>query len=210
MPEKNTPTGSSPFEIVTTPKAKKGGPKKLIIALVIVLFLVLSVVAGVLLVRQQQNINEKASENLCPAAQACPVAGQPELLRNCNPQAADGSAVEKSCSNINTVGTITTCGTTSYCCPSLGAAWSTNLALCSSPSPTPTATATPSATITPTATGSATPTATATASATPARTATPSAQTTPLPIPVTGISWPTIISGGVGILVIVGSVLLAL
>jgi hypothetical protein len=37
-----------------------------------------------------------------------------------------------------------------------------------------------------------------------------SVQTTPLPIPTTGINWPTILSTGVGILVVLGSLLIAL
>lgn len=49
----------SPFNIVTSSKPKKGS-KGLIVAVIVVVFLILSVVAGVLLVRQRQNIQEKA------------------------------------------------------------------------------------------------------------------------------------------------------
>lgn len=56
----NSNQQGSPFEIVTSAKSKKSGKKGLIIALLIVVFLALSVVAGVILVRQRQQIAEKA------------------------------------------------------------------------------------------------------------------------------------------------------
>jgi hypothetical protein len=40
--------------------------------------------------------------------------------------------------------------------------------------------------------------------------ATPKVQTSPLPIPVSGTSWPTIVGAGMGVLIIIGSILLAL
>lgn len=201
MPD-NPANLSSSFQVVTSPKSKKSGARGIIIAVVIVVFLALSVVAGVILVRQQQNIQEKASGSLCPAAEACPVAGQPDLLNSCNPAQADGSATQLSCSNIGEVGQTVFCGATKYCCPSLGAAWSTNLTLCATPTPTPTITPTP------TASGSATPTLTPTPTA--SVSATPRVQRTPRPIPVTGTSWPTIVGGVVGVGVIIGSILLAI
>jgi hypothetical protein len=207
----------APFEIVTTSRSKKVGAKGVIIALIVVTVLVAGVAAGVVLVRQQQNIQEKAAVNLCPTAEECPVPGQGDLLRSCNPSNADGTPQEISCSNIDNVKKVVSCSTKSYCCPSLGASWTTDVALCSTPTPTPIVTLTPSpaamaaasasasATPTATATGSATPTATATSSATPAV-----LQTTPRPIPQTGTNWPTVVGVGVGILVIVGSILLAI
>jgi len=189
---------SSPFEMVTSKKSGKGGRKGIVIAIVIAVFLILSVVAGVLLVRQQQNIQEKAAADLCPGAGACPVSGQPDLLRNCNPGNTDGTPQEYSCSNIGNVGVISTCGTQSFCCPSLGASWTTDLTLCAVATPSPTA----MATATPLATASATPTATASA--------TPEVSATPRAIPVTGTDWPTILGVGVGAAAIIGAVLLAI
>lgn len=72
-----------------------------------------------------------------------------------------------------------------------------------SPSPSPSGTATPTATPTGSPTATPTGTATATATATGTGTAAPS-------LPSAGTSWPTIVGIGVGILVIVGSILLAL
>lgn len=189
------------FNVVTTGKSNKGGKKGLIIGAVIVLFLAISIPAGVYLVKQQQDIREKASAALvCPAAEACPVAGEVTLLRSCYSSATGDTPQEISCSTIANVGTTAFCGSVKYCCPSLGASWTTDLTLCTTPSPTPTLTATPtaSASASPTATSSATPKATS--SATP----------TVVPIPVTGTNWPTVLGAGVGILVIVGSILLAL
>lgn len=83
----------------------------------------------------------------------------------------------------------------------------------------PTPTPTPTGTVTPTPTGTVTPTPTSTpgptATPTSAPTGTPIAQATPTPteaaeLPEAGISYPTIIGTGVGILLIIASLLLAL
>ena len=214
MPE-NVPAGS-PFEIVTSNKSKKIGTRSIIIVICIVVFLILGIVAGVVLVQQQQNISKKAQANLCPGAAACPVLGQPTLLRNCNPGNSDGTPQEISCSNIGNVGQMSTCGAQSFCCPSLGASWTTDLTLCAVATPTPAVTMTPFATATPSstpiglgsgglfATASATPTPTASASAT------PRALATPREIPVTGTDWPTILGVGIGAFAIIGAILLAI
>jgi len=194
----------SPFEVITNKGSKKISTSALIITIVIAVFLILGIVAGVLLVRQQQNISEKAAVTLCPAAGACPVSGQPNLLKNCNPGNIDGSPLESSCSNIGMVGVVTTCGTQQFCCPSLGSSWTTDVTLCAVATPTPTATATALAASTPLATVSASPRATATVSATPRVLATPRA------IPVTGTDWPTVLGIGVGAAAIIGAILLAI
>ncbi len=220
-----------PFEVITSTKSKKIGKKGIIVAIVVFLFLTLSVVLGVILVRQQQNIQEKAAQNLCPGAEACPVAGQPDLLMSCTPANADGTANQVSCSNVGSVGKTVSCGSQTFCCPSLGAAWTVDLSLCTaspfpsptgsstaffagtqssltSTSPTPTAVATSSpSVVTPTPTSEATSSALALIST---ASATPSIQTTPLPIPVTGTDWPTIAGAAVGIGVIIASILIAL
>ncbi len=204
----DAPTGQpSPFEIVTSSKTKKGN-KGLVVGILIVVFLILSVVAGVLLVRQNQEVREKAAANECPAAEACPYGQDPTLLRNCTPPEADNSPSESVCS---TAGRIESCGGVQYCCPSPGAAWTPNLSLCPTATATATATASPEATIealveqaTAEPTESPTPTGTAVATLAPVGTS------TPLAIPVTGTSWPTILGAGVGILVIIASILIAL
>jgi len=235
MPDSNAANQQSPFEIVTPGKSKKTGQKGMIVAVLIVVFLILSVVAGVLLVRQQQDIRERASTAICPAAEACPVPGEPTLLRNCHPAESDGSPAESLCS---TAGRVEFCGTQNYCCPAPGQAWTTNMTACAgtpTPSPTATATATAAPTASPTATAAAsgTPAATAAPTATPTRTPTPtptsagtggaaSATPTPTsagttggsstaqPIPQTGTDWPTFVGAGLGIIVIIASILIAL
>ncbi len=84
-----------------------------------------------------------------------------------------------------------------------------------SPTPTPTGTVTP--TPTPTGTVTPTPTSTPTPTATPTSipTETPIAEATPTPsevaeLPEAGVSYPTIIGAGVGILLLIASLLLAL
>ena len=202
MPIQTVETNNtSPFEVITTKKSGKINKKGLFISLAIVIFLILSVVAGVLLVKQQQNIQEKAQTvNICPAAEACPVAWQADVLMSCTTPNADGTPRQISCSSISNVGIIASCGSGHYCCPSLGASWTTDVSLCSTVSPTPESTPT----LTPTPTASASATIAATSSAT------PKVHTSPLPIPETGTGWPTIVGAGVWILVIVGSILLVL
>ena len=210
MPNQNPVV--SPFETVTSKKSGKNSKRTIVITICIVVFLILGVVAGVLLVRQQQNIQEKASGSLCPAAAACPVSGQPDLLRNCNTANEDGTPQEVSCSNIGNVGQISACGTLSFCCPSLGASWTTDLTLCatplSTPTATPTLTPTPNPTFTPTPEGARSGASIASESATPTPTATASA--TPREIPVTGTDWPTILGAGIGAAAIIGAILLAI
>lgn len=236
MPDQNKPgePATSPFEIVTPGKSKKRGSRGIIVAVVIVVFLILSVVAGVLLVRQQQNIQEKAAANLCPAAEACPAAGQPNLLRNCHPAESDNSPAESLC---NAAGRVEACGGKQYCCPSASGAWTTDLTVCNSlaaatptPSPSPTATPAPN-----TCNGSCgsnsncqsglicsggacrNPLCTTAADcscgvATPTPTALPTLAplATPRPIPVTGVDWPTVAGIGVGAAAIIASILIAL
>lgn len=212
------------------------------------------------MVRQQQNVQEKAQALTCPSMEACPVSTQPNLLRNCHPPEENGGqAAESLCDR---VGRVQTCGAANkeYCCPRVGGAWTRDMTACAA-SPTPTATASPTVSPTPTGASAATPTPTATATGsqnscngtcgsnsncqsglycysghcrnplcasdsacscasatttpTPTSTSvaaggTQSAQTTPLPIPVTGTNWPTFAGVGLGIMVILVSVLLAL
>jgi hypothetical protein len=74
--------------------------------------------------------------------------------------------------------------------------------ICSTPTPTPTPTATPTGTPGPSGTPTATPTTAASAATTPG----PTAAT----LPNSGTDWPTIAGAGIGIFVILGSLLLAL
>lgn len=207
----------SNFNVITPVGSGKKSKTGLIVGAIIVVFLAISIPAGVYLVKQQQTIKEKAQAALlCPAAEACPVAGEPALLKSCYSAATGDAPQEISCSTIANVGTTALCGGTSYCCPSLGASWTTDVSLCASPSPTASPTASPteepatSPTPTPTGTDVATATPTATATSTSASESTNSAVATNVPIPVTGTNWPTVVGAGIGVLVIIGSILLVL
>lgn len=198
---------ASPFEIVTPSKPKGGSKKGIFIALVVVLFLALGVFAGVLLVRQRQEIREKAARDSCPAAEACPVPAQKSLLRNCTPPEADGSPEESLC---NKKGRIQSCGGKEFCCPAVGKAWTTDMTACNaSPSPSSSATASASASASATATSTSKATTTATATSKASATAAATASPTKAPIPETGTGWPTIMGISLGVVVILGSFLLA-
>ena len=239
MPLQDKPAGNSPFEIVTPGKSKKVGKTGIIVGVSIVVFLILSVVAGVLLVRQNQQVAEKAA-----CSQQCGVG--PADLVDCSGADTDGAVSQ--CTFVR----IESCGGQQYCCPSAGGSWTTDMTACAA-SPTPTATAvataTPTATPTPTATSSGSANtcngtcgsnsncqnglycysgfcrnplcasdsacgcSSATATPTPTATAkatSAGAQTTPLPIPVTGTNWPTVFGIGAGAAAIIVSLLLAL
>jgi hypothetical protein len=151
MPFQDKTAQQSPFEITTSGKSKKMGKTGIIVSVSIVVFLILSIVAGVLLVRQQQNVQEKA-------AATCSEQCSGTLLKSCHPSDSDGTANESLC---NLAGRVETCGpaTTKYCCPSAGGVWTTDMTACATPTPTATATGTPTAT--PTSTPTPTPTGTA-------------------------------------------------
>lgn len=215
----NTQPQNNPFEIVTSGKSKKGSAKGIIIALVVVLFLALGIFGGVLLVRQNQNIQEKAVSEQC--TDDCGVS-TPERLVVCNNASCDNSAISL-CNAATYKGRIEKCGGKQYCCN--GTAWTNDMsscaeyALCSWPQKATVATATATATSTATATATATSTSassTKTASPTPTSTKTSTAKATSTsvatkaPIPQTGTGWPTYAGIGLGVLVIVGSLLLAL
>jgi hypothetical protein len=148
MPFQEKPAQPSPFEITTSGKSKKVGKTGIIVGVSIVVFLVLSVVAGILLVRQQQNVSEKAQTS---CVEQCP--GSDKVLRNCTPPESDGSPAESNC---NLAGRVEPCGGRQFCCPVAGGNWTTNMSACATPTPTATATSTATATATPTPTATST------------------------------------------------------
>lgn len=210
MPGQNqNQPSSSPFEVVVPSKQKKPGKKGAIIAISLVAFLLVAVLIGVQLVRQNQNIEEKAGQQNCPAGGACPHPDQPNLLSDCSTGGIDPE--DYLC---NARGRVESCGGSSYCCPGPNQAWTKNMAACATPSPTVTATASPTPTVSatgtprPSSTATSTPRASATASPTIKPTGTSSS--TPPPVPATGTEWPTYVSLGVGVLIVIGSFILAL
>lgn len=157
---------------------------KIISAIVGIVVLALGVVAGIMLVRQQQDIRERAAVPVCPADEQCPVIKDPTHLRTCAYMEADQSPDEQVCGqNSGRFNTLSLCGGKVWCCPPNGGYWVNNPAKCpgatlQTPTPLSTPTATPTRTATPTATATATATATITPTATPTRTATPTATAT--------------------------------
>lgn len=126
---------------------------KIIGAIIGIIVLAIGVVAGIILVKQQQNISEKASELMCtnPLAEQCP--GVDGVLRNCHPPENSGGPTESRCDTANRV---EFCGSKCFACPAVNGEWrEVNISLCG-PTATPTSVAT--ATSLATATTVATPT----------------------------------------------------
>lgn len=203
------PDPNSPVITTSEPHKKFGGGNGKIIATILGIFFLLGGVAtGIILVRQRQQLNERAASQ-CPAAEACP--GPDGVLRNCHPPESDNSPAESLC-NSSFMGRIEFCGSRNYCCN--GSSWTANMAACTTPTPTPTPKPTPTPTPTSTPTPTPTPTTTATPTATPTgsgqltSTPTPTPTSTP-PIPETGGSWPSFVGIGLGFISLMGAVLLA-
>lgn len=195
------------INVVGLSSNKSGGKTnwKVIGAIIGIVVLAFGVVAGIVLVRQQQNISEKAAVS---CVEQCP--GTDGVLRNCHPPESDGSSDDSSCSFKR----VEFCGTRNYCCPAAGGAWTTDLTACATPTATATSTSTATATSTSTTIATATSTssskATATSTTKASSTATTKATATAVPVPVTGVEWPTIVGGGFGVIMILISLSLAL
>lgn len=102
---------------------------KILGAIIGIVVLALGVIAGIILVRQQQNIQEKAAECSSGGTQ-CPSTSDPTLLRDCST-----GEVYPNDSVCDRAGKVEVCGTNSsnarqFCCPSAGGNWTTNLSSC--------------------------------------------------------------------------------
>lgn len=181
MPPSDKPNQASPFEIVTPGKSKKVGKAGIIVGVVVVVFLTLSIVAGVLLVKQQQNVSEKAAGlDITPTP-------TPTLAPTATPTVTPTPTPTPSGNSCNGVcGSNANCESGLYCYSGF-----CRNPLCASDATCGCSSATGS----PTATASATPVGT---------------QTSPLPIPVSGTNWPTVLGVGVGAAAIIVSLLLAI
>ncbi|EKE05081.1 MAG: hypothetical protein ACD_19C00426G0103 [uncultured bacterium] len=115
---------------------------KIVGAIVGIVVLAFGVIAGIILVRQQQDIREKAGVTYgrCDeaGAEACP--GTDGILRNCHPPESDNTPALSSC---DTAGRIEFCGTRNYCCPVAGGTWTADMSACAVATATPTSSTRP-------------------------------------------------------------------
>jgi hypothetical protein len=120
---------------LSTPKNKGKANWKIISAIIGIIVLSIGVIAGILLVRQQQDIREQASGN-CDNAQSvvqCPRSDG--ALVSCNPPDSNGNAQISLC---NVAGRSEICGGENYCCPTAGGAWTKDMTACSCDAAAPT------------------------------------------------------------------------
>ncbi len=211
------------ISITQTPPEKKPSAGRIVAVFLGILILVGGLGAGLVLVRRQQTLKEQAAQ----CNEQCP--GSDGVLRNCTPPESDGTPKESLC---NQAGRIESCGGRQYCCPNVNGTWTSNVSACiqteticndsldndndgkidcadsdCANSVYCQATATPTATATSTPTQSMTPTASPTTSLTRTPTATPTPTASP-PIPVSGVSTPTIFGLGFGAMLLIISLAL--
>jgi hypothetical protein len=199
---------------------KKLFKNKIVTVLVLLATLVLAGVAIFTAFRLYQ-LRQEAVAPTAPAEsgaaacnEQCP--GSDGVLKNCTPPDSDGTSQDSIC---NQAGRIESCGGQQFCCPQAGGTWTTDMSACGINSctalsftltveetPTPTPTSTPTTTATPTPT----PTVTTTTTATPTTTTTTATATATPTLPESGIGTPTIFGIGIGALLLIVSLLLAL
>ncbi|MEK7168825.1 MAG: fibronectin type III domain-containing protein [Patescibacteria group bacterium] len=122
-----------------SPKKTSSPNRKLISAIVGVIVLSIGVIAGILLVRQQQDLREKASGN-CDTPETIVKCPAPDgNLYTCNPPDQNNNAQIQSC---NLAGRVELCGVNTnvveYCCPVAGGTWTIDMAACSCKAKAPT------------------------------------------------------------------------
>ena len=120
---------------------KKSKPTnwKVLGAIIGVIVLSVGVIAGILLVKQQQDIREKAAGN-CDSPETIVKCPAPDgNLYSCNPPDQNNNALISQC---NLAGRIELCGIgnniVQYCCPSAGGSWTTDMSGCSCQAAPPT------------------------------------------------------------------------
>lgn len=112
---------------------------KVLSAVIGIVVLSLGIIAGIILVRQQQDLREKAQRQQCPQAQQCPSLDGKHLL-NCNPPEADNSPQDSLC---RVAGQTSVCGQENFCCPVAGGKWTKDMSKCQTQlTPAPTASGT--------------------------------------------------------------------
>lgn len=100
---------------------------KIMGAIVGIIVLSVGVIAGIFLVRQQQDIREQAGGNCENPASIVQCPRSDGALVSCNPPDQNGNAQISLCDR---VGRTEVCGGVNYCCPSVGGAWTTNMTAC--------------------------------------------------------------------------------
>ena len=186
--------------IVTSGDSKKPGNIKtiaIVIATIILAGVAIFTAVRLYQLRQEAvapTAPESEPEALAPCVEQCP--DSEGILRNCTPPEGDGTSEDSVCYDA-VKGRIESCGGVDFCCSYTSVTWTRNMAACqttAAPTTTPTDEPTSTPTSTSTSTGTSTPTSTATA--------------TPDTLLDAGVSFPTILSAGVSLLLILGSLVL--
>lgn len=149
----------SDIKIVGLSSSKSSGKTnwKIISAIIGIVVLSIGIIAGIVLVRQNQNINEEAAGNCDNPATIVQCPRSDGAIVTCNPPDQNNNAQIQLC---NRVGRIEMCGVGSsvrqYCCPAIGGTWTTDMTACAvvatataSPTASPTIRATSTATTQP-------------------------------------------------------------
>lgn len=120
-------------------KKSSGTNWKVISAIIGIVVLSIGVIAGIFLVRQQQDIREKASGNCTDPKSIVKCPASDGNLYSCNPPDSNNNAQISSC---NVAGRIELCGVDGsvkeYCCPVAGGAWTLDTSECTCDAKAPT------------------------------------------------------------------------
>lgn len=128
------------IKIVGLSSKKAGGTNwKVISAIIGIVVLSIGVIAGIFLVRQQQDIREKASGNCTDPKSIVQCPAPNGNLYSCDPPDSNNNAQISQC---NVAGRVELCGVDGnikeYCCPSAGGAWTTDMTACTCDAKAPT------------------------------------------------------------------------
>lgn len=128
------------IKIVGLSSKKAGGTNwKVISAIVGIVVLSIGVIAGIFLVREQQDIREKATGNCEDPKSIVQCPRSDGALVSCNPPDSNNNAQISIC---NVAGRIESCGlgtnVKEYCCPTAGGAWTLDMTACTCDAKAPT------------------------------------------------------------------------
>ena len=128
---------SDEIKVVGLAQSKNKGKTnwKIVSAIIGIVVLSIGVIAGIVLVRQQQDIREQAAGNCDNPGSIVQCPRSDGALVSCNPPDSNGNAQISKCTY---AGRVEVCGGKSYCCPSANGSWTEDMTSCTCDAKAPT------------------------------------------------------------------------